>query len=223
MTTPAQLITYITALLLALTTPAAHAYSSSRSKSTYRPSPRTRSVKLHGGGPIRGDTLPALIRAAEATQRGLDASNNAAIIAMMTELGEKNERFSKTFLDKVNGKWELVWTTEKETLFFIKNGFFGKRVTNVYQTVDIPNNLINNLIEFDGQREFSVLGTAARDPQVATRVNFAFTKAVISVPPLPKLTLPPVGNGWFDNIFVNDKYRLARDVRGDYLITQRVA
>jgi hypothetical protein len=40
----------------------------------------------HRGGPIRGDTLPALIRAAEATQRGLDTSDNAAIIAMMTEL-----------------------------------------------------------------------------------------------------------------------------------------
>lgn len=214
-------------LLLAVVFPTARSYYSvGHHKGTL--SRTTSSTRIHGGGPIRGDTLPALIRLAEASQQGLDTSNNAAIIEMMTTLGVQNERFSKKFLDTVTGKWELLWTTEKETLFFIKNGLFGKRVTNVYQTVDLASpggggGSINNLIEFDGQRTFSVVGTATRDPQVATRVNFAFTKAVITVPPLPRLTLPPVGSGWFDNIYVNERYRLARDVRGDYLITRRVA
>ena len=54
---------------------------------------------------------------------------------------------------------ELLWTTEKETLFFINKGLFGKAVTNVYQTIDLQQGLLNNLIEFESDRVFSVVGT----------------------------------------------------------------
>lgn len=101
-------------------------------------------------------------------------------------------------------------------------GLFGKAVTNVYQSIDLKQGLLNNLIEFESDRVFSVVGTIEKDQSVNSRINFKFSKAVITVPPFPSLTLPPVGSGWFDNIYANEKYRLSKDVRGDYLISKRV-
>ena len=33
--------------------------------------------------------------------------------------------------------------------------------------------------------------------------------------------LPPVGKGWFDNLYVDDTLRVARDSRGDTLVVVR--
>jgi hypothetical protein len=68
-----------------------------------------------------------------------------------------------------------------------------------------------------------VIGSIAKDSSVNSRINFKFEKAVIKIPPFPTVTLPPVGSGWFDNVYANEKYRLSKDIRGDYLISRRVA
>ena len=181
---------------------------------------------LNGGGPIRGDTLPLLLRTIEATEKGVLQDSKNDIIDMINMIGQQNTQFvqnDRNFLNKkISGKWELLWTTEKETLFFINKGLFGKSVTNVYQTIDLKQGVLNNLIEFEGDRVFSVVGTIEKDLLVNSRINFKFSKAVISVPPFPSLSLPPVGSGWFDNVYANDKYRLSKDVRGDYLVSKRV-
>ena len=67
-----------------------------------------------------------------------------------------------------------------------------------------------------------MLGDINIDIDRSTRINFTFQKALLRIPPLPQLSLPPVGKGWFENVYVNEKYRLSRDVRGDYLLSQRV-
>ena len=76
-------------------------------------------------------------------------------------------------------------------------------------------------------REFSVLGDVAiaapGSIQPPNRVNFKFKTASLKIPPFINVNLPPVGEGWFDNIYVNDRYRLSKDIRGDYLISKRVA
>ena len=33
--------------------------------------------------------------------------------------------------------------------------------------------------------------------------------------------VPPVGKGWFDNLYVDDTLRIARDSRGDTLVVVR--
>jgi len=178
-----------------------------------------------GGGPVRGDQLPSILNLIESSRQGLNPQNKEAIIAMMNIVENQNAAFvqkDRSFRDKVSGKWELLWTTEKETLLFIDKGLFGKKVTLVSQTIDFKTNQINNLIEFEDGREFSVLGKLSDDNIDQRRVNFEFTKASIKIPPIPKLSIPPIGKGWFDNIFCNDKYRLSRDIRGDYLVSRKI-
>lgn len=53
------------------------------------------------------------------------------------------------------------------------------------------------------------------------RVDFAFTGARLLLPQGRTLHLPPFGKGWFDNVYVDDVYRVARDSRGDMLVVMR--
>ena len=149
---------------------------------------RTTLEPLYGGGPIRGDTLPLLLRTIEGSEKGVLQDSKAQIIDMINMIGQQNMNFvqnDRTFLDKISGKWQLLWTTEKETLFFINKGLFGKAVTNVYQTIDLKQGLLNNLIEFESDRVFSVVGTIEKDLLINSRINFKFSKAVITEPPFP--------------------------------------
>lgn len=178
-----------------------------------------------GGGSIRGDTLPKLLSLIEGTRRGLVEDRRSDIIAAIDRIDEANAAFiakDRTFLDKCNGQWELLWTTEKETLFFESRGLFGSPVTLISQSIDTQSKSLNNLIGFDNGRSFSVSGTIAPDADDKRQLNFSFTSARLIIPPLVNLGLPPVGKGWFKNVYVNDKYRLSRDVRGDYLVSRRL-
>jgi hypothetical protein len=166
-----------------------------------------------------GKQLTQLIGLTEGMNRGLSTDNNKEIVSIIDEIAEKNEK-AKPSDAQLSGNWQLLWTTEKETLFFAKNGLFGNKVSNIRQVIDIEGSSINNLIEFGDEKRFSVLGTTTRSDENAQRVNFRFSKAQLVLPPID-ISLPPVGKGWFDNVFVSKDYRIARDIRGDYLITQR--
>lgn len=181
---------------------------------------------MMAGGPVRGDTLPKLLSLIEGTQRGVVGTpeSKAEIIAVMDRIEEANAVFiakDRGFLQKCSGTWELLWTTEKETLFFQRSGLLGSAVTLITQTIDAEAGLLNNLISFENGRELSVTGAISADPATKGRINFAFTKARLVVPPFD-LGVPPVGKGWFQTVFVNDKFRLSRDVRGDYLVSRRL-
>ena len=178
-------------------------------------------TSLCGGGIIRGDNIPQLLKLIEASGKGLIKDNNDDIIKIFNSIGSKDSQFIDKDQSKVNGNWELLWTTEKETLFFIQYGLFGSAVSGIVQSIDFKNGDLNNLIAFKNGGEFSVRGKINVDETEGKRVNFKFTSASIQVPPFPKLSIPPVGKGWFDNVYVNDKYRLSKDIRGDYLVSAR--
>ncbi|KAJ1428850.1 hypothetical protein B484DRAFT_449677 [Ochromonadaceae sp. CCMP2298] len=165
--------------------------------------------------------VPGLIALAENTKRGLISTSNAEIMSLVDEIEALNveQSFQKKL---VQGQWEALWTTEKETLFFAKNGLFGTPVTRIFQTIDLDAQSINNVIEF-GEREFSVLGSLQQsaEKKEGRKLDFSFKSATLKISPL-SLKLPPVGKGWFENVFVNDQYRLSKDIRGDYLISKRV-
>lgn len=176
-------------------------------------------MKIFGGGPIKAPELKRVIELVEQSRRGLIKDKNEEIIQMMNAIGANNK---KVILEKGEGDWELIWTTEKETLFFISKGLFGAKCLQVSQSIDLKTNQINNLITFDRDRKFSVLGDLSTDKSNTKRINFKFKRADIIIPPIPTLSLPPVGEGWFDNIYCNDMYRLSKDIRGDYLISKRI-
>lgn len=186
---------------------------------------RSRLVMM-GGGPIRGDAIPKLIKLIADSDRGARSDKNCRteIINLIKGIEEQQAGFiarDAGFVDKCNGKWSLLWTTEKETLLFQKSGLFGSPVTEIFQTIDTRKGQVINSIQFENNREFTVYGTLSPDASDRTRLEFKFSKASIVIPPFVNLSIPPVGQGWFKNVFCNTEYRLSRDIRGDYLVSKR--
>lgn len=181
--------------------------------------------KLFGGGVVRGDNIPELLTLIDSSNRGVLKFANEEIKCLIDTIASKNSQFidnDKNLVEKIDGNWELLWTTEKETLFFVQNGLFGNPVNGVFQSIDVKNRVINNLIRFRNGGEFSVQGSIDINLSEKKRVNFEFQGAYLKIPPVPKIPIPPVGKGWFDNLYVNNLYRLSKDIRGDYLVSKRV-
>lgn len=111
-------------------------------------------------------------------------------------------------------------TNTQETLFILRNAsWFGTQAGDVYQVVDINASTLQNVITFPPQGAFVVDSSVARDGP--KRVTFAFTAARLLLPGGRCLRVPPVGSGWFDNVYVDEQYRVAQDIRGDTLVVMR--
>lgn len=125
-----------------------------------------------------------------------------------------------TTVDAASGTWELVWTTEKETLFIVQNAkWLGTRAGGVYQVVDLEKGRLQNVITFPPEGAFIVDSAIAAEG--AQRVNFQFDAAKLKLPGGRELKVPPVGKGWFDTVYVDDRVRVAEDSRGDTLVVRR--
>lgn len=179
------------------------------------------------------------------TKKGIDSSNNNQIKSLIDELRYRKQQqpsppssllssipiFSsfisqrnKKNTNSIDGTWQLLWTTEKETLFFMKNGLFGCSCEDVLQIINTKDNTISNLINFSNNRSFNVIGsidTGVDSDGTSDRVNFKFIEAIVSFDRF-NVKLPPLGKGYFDNIFVDKEYRISYDIRGDYLICKRM-
>lgn len=144
---------------------------------------------------------------------------------MINTIGTQNQGYMENDISnwsKVNGTWQLLWTTEKKTLYFIQNGLFGRSVDCVCQTIDTKREHFKNLIKFQDNLEFSLCGRVKRDVNKRIRLNFSLSEAVITIPYFPTLMFPSVGSDWNDNIYVNDCFRLSRDCHGNYFIMHRI-
>ena len=75
-----------------------------------------------------------------------------------------------------------------------------------------------NVFEVD-----STIQVADPDDVEDVRVDFSFDAAQLALRWPFKVTVPvqPVGKGWFDNLYVDDTLRIARDSRGDTLVVVR--
>lgn len=114
------------------------------------------------------------------------------------------------------GKWNLLYTTEKETNFITR--YFGK-CTEVYQQIN--ENTIQNVIAFE-DKVFGVDGMLLPSSDDTNRVYFKFTKASLTFNNQRPINFPPFGSGYFENLYIDDQVRISFDVRGDYLISERV-
>ena len=71
-----------------------------------------------------------------------------------------------------------------------------------------------NIIRFGAEeRQFLVSSDIEAADDAENRIRFEFTGAEFQWDSL-RLPLPPFGKGWFDNIYVDDAYRVALDSRG---------
>lgn len=97
-------------------------------------------------------------------------------------------------------------------------GIFGTVAGDVFQSIDTAAGTLQNVIEFPPEGAFIVDSSIAVDAvSGGRRTDFKFTSATLKKAS-GDVVLPPFGQGWFESVFVNDKYRLTRDVRGDYLV-----
>ncbi|GFY81154.1 plastid-lipid associated protein PAP [Actinidia rufa] len=90
-------------------------------------------------------------------------------IDAMADLGRDNVTTDQS----LSATWRLLWTTEKEQLFIIKNAFlFGTRAGDVLQVIDVEKGLLNNVITFPPHGVFFVRSTI----EIAStqRVNFKY-------------------------------------------------
>ncbi|XP_057981646.1 probable plastid-lipid-associated protein 11, chloroplastic isoform X2 [Malania oleifera] len=119
----------------------------------------------------------------------------------------------------LSGTWRLLWTTEKEQLFIIEKApFFGTQAGDVLQVIDAGKCVLHNVITFPPDGVFFVRSNIEiASPQ---RVNFRFTSAVLRGKNW-EFPLPPFGQGWFESVYLDEEIRVAKDVRGDYLIVDR--
>jgi len=160
------------------------------------------------------ETLDALIAtsrrgavANEATRRDVERAIDA-MCARTTSSAGNNARS--------DGRWRLMYTTERETLFLLGT---KERGTEAYQTIDVKNRTLKNEVVFnDGRAVFTV--DASIEEVSETRMEFAFTSASLRFGDFT-IPIPPFGKGWFENVYVDGERRISRDSRGDTLVCAR--
>ncbi|VVB06764.1 unnamed protein product [Arabis nemorensis] len=151
--------------------------------------------------------------------RGLRTQKDAAKRDAIVNAIESMASSAVTTGESLSGTWRLMWTTEKEQLFIIeKAGLFGTSAGDVLQVIDVEKRKLNNVITFPPHGVFFVRS----DIDIASpqRVNFRFSSAVLRGRNW-EIPLPPFGQGWFENVYLDDEIRVAKDIRGDYLIVDR--
>jgi len=141
-----------------------------------------------------------------------------AVLALVPEFKALNPTPAPAASRLLDGRWTLLWTTEKEQLFFVKSGLFGSRFTAATQDIDRATGRLQNLIAFEGADHFVVASTLTVVPPARCEFRFSACRCRRGSLTVP---LPPVGRGWFDTVFLDDTLRIAEDIRGDTLIVTR--
>ena len=136
-------------------------------------------------------------------------------LLLLEEEDDESKKTKNTDDSRLSARWKLLWTSEQETLFLLEK--FNN--SNAYQTIDVRAKTLSNTVEFAGGNTFLV----DSEIEIADerKVKFKFVSAGLKFSNGFTLPVPPVGKGWFDNVYVSDEYRVARDSRGDTLIVER--
>jgi len=154
------------------------------------------------------------------SNRGVDADEEArrAIERAIDALADDGDD-GRTNERRAHGRWRLEYTTEKETLFLLG---LDRAATRAYQTIDgDAGRLRNEVIYQRGNTEIVFTVDASIETVSEKRVRFAFTSASIRFGDSVRVPIPPVGEGWFENVYVDEDIRVSRDSRGDTLVCVR--
>lgn len=175
-------------------------------------SPRTSTVPLSASISTldpRSSEIPKVIELLKQNE----GESKEVILKYMEAMSEQQKGDRKTLLPD---DWKLKWTTEKEINFFYTWPF--AKPERISQKVDVSSMTIQNLIVFEGGGQLAVSGILERIE--GSRCYFKFETAKIKAFGR-EFSIPPVGAGWFETMYVNDRWRLSRDNRGDYSILER--
>lgn len=162
-----------------------------------------------------------LLELAEASSGGVKEENNERIAELIVLLENLNTSPTPVFDAKLNGVWELVWTTEKEVLFAKSKGLFlDGPCVGVTQTIDLDGGRLENRIYFEGGGALSVSSTLTPDAD-GKGFQFSFDACSLKWRQGPEVPLPPVGKGAAKVTFLDNDIRVQRDSRGDTLVCIR--
>ena len=162
-----------------------------------------------------------LLELAEASSGGVKMDSNERILELIGLLEELNASPTPTFNGKLNGVWELVWTTEKEVLFLKEKGLFlDGPCVGVTQTIDLDAGRLENRVEFERGGALSVLSKLTPDAD-GKGFQFSFDACSLKWRDSPEVPLPPVGKGAAKVTYLDDDVRVQRDSRGDTLVCVR--
>ena len=170
---------------------------------------------------MRARNLQRALLLAESSRGGLDVSFSEEIISIIEEIGtDKALKMKSSYVQSsLEGKWKLLWTTEAEIKFFQEWPF--SKSCYVGQTIAFLEGKVENTIQFEDGGYFNVLGSI-ENVNGANAVPFKFSSAEIKNP-LFTFTAPPVGAGFFQTLYVNERYRLSKELtRMDWSILERV-
>ncbi|GAB5361877.1 hypothetical protein AAMO2058_000750700 [Amorphochlora amoebiformis] len=161
-----------------------------------------------------------LVNLARASNRGRNPESNDEMVAMIDELRSQMKPFGLPKLQKsVNGSWVEMWTTEDAVLSFAKNGFLGAEFDYAGGSINMYGDEFTNIVAFKGGNAVTADGKIKVDEE-NNRVSFRFNVAKINVGGLT-IPLPFSAGGYIDNVYVDDKYRIGVDSRGDYRVYRR--
>lgn len=154
------------------------------------------------------------------TSNPSDENVQSEIKELMVSISESRQGDQR---ENLPGKWELIFTTEKEVNFFKQSWPFAT-VSEITQDFDLfDSEILNNSINFETGGCFAVKGKpkAVDGDSEYDRVAFEFKSATIRAFGLT-FQVPPIGAGWFDTMYCDETYRLSRDVRGDWSVFRRL-
>jgi hypothetical protein len=118
-----------------------------------------------------------------------------------------NPTFNTATSPLLQRKWIVLWTSEKEINFFLENGI-SNEITQVLSEGEVLENYIPFVNIGGGNGGFGVTGRISVDVEErggpTIRTNFKFEKAALNLGRWGTYTFPPVGEGWFDTIYLDD-------------------
>ncbi len=111
-----------------------------------------------------------------------------------------------------------MWTSEKEINFFLDWGLS----TQIEQTLS-DGKVLENWIPFVKGGGFGVTGSiqpaeADDTNNNGLRTEFKFKEAKLDIGKWGTYNFPPVGEGWFDTVYLDDELRIDLNSRNDILI-----
>mmetsp|Transcript_34205 Transcript_34205/g.45764 ORF Transcript_34205/g.45764 Transcript_34205/m.45764 type:complete len:229 (-) Transcript_34205:52-738(-) len=152
---------------------------------------------------------------AECQLRNNENDKRKRIEALIEEISPLSPVVGTARSPLLQKEWLLVWTTEKEINFFSDWNISGKITQN------IDNDRLGNIIEFKKGGGLGVTGELSvpeNSDELGIRTNFKFTAASLDLGRWGKYNLPPVGEGWFDTVYLDEELRIDTNSRNDILI-----
>eukprot|EP00815_Leptocylindrus_aporus_P008510 CAMPEP_0116055018 /NCGR_PEP_ID=MMETSP0322-20121206/3150_1 /TAXON_ID=163516 /ORGANISM="Leptocylindrus danicus var. apora, Strain B651" /LENGTH=178 /DNA_ID=CAMNT_0003538527 /DNA_START=236 /DNA_END=772 /DNA_ORIENTATION=+ len=130
---------------------------------------------------------------------------------IVEELSLLNPTSSPSISSLLEKDWRLEWTTEKEI-----NLFSDWNLSDEISQSIVGSNM-RNLIVFKNGGNFSVDVELGVDDVNPLRTNFEFVSAALELNGL-NIRLPPVGEGWFDTLYLDENLRVQTNSRNDLFV-----